>query len=123
SVAATGALTATCQGQAAPAPASVTNDAIRPFQFHASEDALKDLRQRLSMTRWPDKETVSDASQGVQLDTMKALVNYWQSDYDWRKIVAKLNALPQFVTEIDGLDIHFIHVLSKNSNALPVIIT
>ncbi len=99
------------------------SNAIRPFQFHASDAALADLRRRLAATRWPDKETVTDESQGVQLATMQALARYWANDYDWRKCEAKLNALPQFMTEIDGLDIHFIHVKSKQPNALPVIIT
>ena len=84
---------------------------------------MVDLKRRLAATRWPDRETVTDRSQGVQLATMKALVSYWQSSYDWRKVEARLNALPQFVTTIDGLDIHFIHVRSKQANALPVIIT
>ncbi len=96
---------------------------IRPFKFQFSDSALADLRQRVAATRWPDKETVSDASQGVQIATMQKLAQYWGSDYDWRKCEAKLNALPQFVTNIDGLDIQFIHVRSKNPNALPVIIT
>jgi len=98
-------------------------DAIRPFHVHFSDEALTDLRRRLAATRWPSKETVTDPSQGVQLATMKELVRYWQTDYDWRKVEAQLNALPQFVTTIDGIDIHFIHVRSKHKNALPVIIT
>ncbi len=97
--------------------------AIRPFHFHAPEAALVDLRRRLAATQWPDKEIVSDGSQGVQLATMKKLVRYWGTDYDWRKVEARLNALPQFITEIDGVDIHFIHVRSKHENALPIIIT
>jgi len=96
---------------------------VRPFKFNASDDALSDLRQRIAATRWPDKETVADDSQGLQLATMKELARYWASDYDWHKCEAKLNALPQFVTNIDGLDIHFIHVRSKQPNAMPVIIT
>jgi pimeloyl-ACP methyl ester carboxylesterase len=96
---------------------------IRPFHFKASDEALADLRRRILETRWPDKETVTDASQGVQLATMQELAHYWANGYDWRKCEAKLNALPQFVTTIDGLDIHFIHVRSKNPNALPIIIT
>src|SRR5205814_4206441 len=96
---------------------------IRPFHFTASDDALADLRRRIAATRWPEKETVTDASQGVQLATMQKLAQYWASDYDWRKCEAKLNALPQFITEIDGLDIHFIHVRSKHKNALPIIVT
>ena len=98
-------------------------DAIRPFQIHVPQEALDDLRQRLAATRWPEKETVTDQSQGVQSATMKELVLYWQTDYDWRKVEAKLNALPQFITTIDGLDIHFIHVRSRHKNALPLIIT
>ncbi len=97
--------------------------AIRPFHFTASDDVLSDLRSRVAATRWPEQETVADDSQGVQLRTMQALAHYWATDYDWRKCEAKLNALPQFVTEIDGLDIHFIHVRSKLPNAMPVIIT
>ena len=107
-------------------PASVraaTGDAIRPFSFNAPEDAIVDLRRRLAATRWPERETVTDTSQGVQLATMRALVDYWEKNHDWRKIEAKLNALPQFVTEIDGLDIHFIHVRSQHDNALPMIVT
>jgi pimeloyl-ACP methyl ester carboxylesterase len=96
---------------------------IRAFRIHVSDEALIDLRRRIAATRWPGQETVKDASQGVQLATMRALANYWQTDYDWRKVEARLNALPQFVTTIDGLDIHFIHVRSKEQNALPVIIT
>ena len=96
---------------------------IRPFQFKVPEEAIHDLRKRLAATRWPDSETVTDHSQGVQLATMKALVRYWQTDYDWRKVEARLNALPQFTTNIDGVNIHFIHVRSRNANALPVIIT
>ncbi|MCW3098714.1 MAG: Epoxide hydrolase terminus [Chthonomonadaceae bacterium] len=97
--------------------------AIRPFRVSVPEEALVDLRRRIAATRWPDQETVTDQSQGVKLATMKALVRYWQADYDWRKVEAKLNALPQFVTNIDGLDIHFIHVKSRHANALPLIIT
>src|SRR5215467_11850338 len=97
--------------------------AIRPFKFHASDEALADLRRRINATKWPEKEQVPDESQGVRLATMQALAKYWGKDYDWRKCEAKLNALPQFVTEIDGLDIHFIRVRSKQPNALPVIIT
>ena len=102
---------------------AVQDDSIRPFRVHFSDEALADLHQRIANTRWPDRETVADASQGVQLATMQKLAQYWETDYDWRKCEAKLNALPQFVTNIDGLEIHFIHVRSKNPNALPVIIT
>jgi pimeloyl-ACP methyl ester carboxylesterase len=105
-----------------PAPAA-TSDAVRPFRIHVPEADLIDLRRRLAATRWPEKETVADQSQGVQLATVKQLVRYWQTDYDWRKVEARLNALPQFITEIDGLDIHFIHVRSKHENALPLIVT
>ena len=97
--------------------------AISPFSFNASNEALADLRRRLAETRFPEKETVDDDSQGVPLATLRELVRYWQTDYDWRKVEARLNALPQFITEIDGLDIHFIHVRSKHENALPLIVT
>jgi len=106
-----------------PSAAPTDDKAIRPFHFTASKEALADMRKRIAATRWPDKETVNDASQGVQLATMQALAKYWGTDYDWRKCEAKLNALPQFITTIDGLDIHFIHVRSKKKNALPMIIT
>ena len=96
---------------------------IRPFRVHFPEEALVDLRKRVSATKWPSQEIVKDATQGVQLATMQKLARYWASDYDWRKIESKLNALPQFITEIDGLDIHFIHVRSKHENALPMIVT
>ena len=99
------------------------SDAIRPFTFRAPDEELVDLRRRIAATRWPDKETVADASQGVQLATARKLAAYWATEYDWRRIEAKLNALPQFITTIDGLDIHFIHVRSKHKNALPVIVT
>src|SRR5438067_4383299 len=108
-----------------PANAAAASDdkSIRPFHFTASEEALADMRKRIAATRWPDKEIVTDASQGVQFATMQKLARYWATDYDWRKCEAKLNALPQFITTIDGLDIHFIHVRSKNAKALPIIIT
>ncbi|MCC5653349.1 epoxide hydrolase [Nostoc sp. XA013] len=99
------------------------DNAIRPFRVHFPQEVIVDLRRRIAATRWPDKETVADQSQGVQLATMKELVRYWGTKYDWRKAEAKLNALPQFVTNIDGLDIHFIHVRSKNPNALPLLVT
>ena len=103
---------------------TVTEDAsFRPFSVDTPEAALVDLRKRISETRWPEKETVADATQGVQLATVQKLAEYWASDYDWRKVEAKLNSYPQFITSIDGLDIHFIHVKSKEKNALPVIIT
>jgi len=111
-------------GVAAPKLRAAAEDkAIRPFHFKAPDAALADLRKRVAATRWPDKETVNDRSQGVQLATMQALAKYWATDYDWRKCEARLNALPQFITEIDGVDIHFIHVRSKEKNALPMIIT
>ncbi len=105
--------------------AAATEDpnAIRPFHINIPESALADLRQRVLATRWPDRETVSDQSQGVQLAKLQALVSYCGTDYDWRKVEAKLNALPMFVTTIDGLDIQFIHVRSRDPNALPLIIT
>jgi pimeloyl-ACP methyl ester carboxylesterase len=99
------------------------NSAIRPFHVTFPESELADLRRRVNATKWPDRETVSDASQGVQLETTQKLARYWGTDYDWRKCQSRLTALPQFMTNIDGLDIHFIHVRSKNPNALPVIIT
>src|SRR5579872_1846829 len=98
--------------------------AIRPFPVASVPEAeLADLRKRINATRWPERETVADATQGVQLATMQSLARYWATDYDWRKCEAKLQALPNFLTEIDGLDIHFIHVRSKHENALPVIVT
>jgi len=99
------------------------DEAIRPFKFHASDAALADLKRRVAATRWPSQELVPDATQGVQLKTMRALAQYWQSGYDWRKFESRLNALPQFVTTIDGLDIYFIHVRSSDNNALPLILT
>jgi pimeloyl-ACP methyl ester carboxylesterase len=98
-------------------------DAIRPFQVNFPEAELTELRKRINATKWPERETVTDASQGVQLATIQALARYWGTEYDWRKCEARLNALPNFITEIDGLDIHFIHVRSKQANALPVIVT
>jgi pimeloyl-ACP methyl ester carboxylesterase len=107
-----------------PAAATATaDDRIRPFHVNVPEEQLLDLRRRVKSTRWPDKETVTDPSQGVQLATLQQLVRYWQTGHDWRKMEARLNALPQFITEIDGLDIHFIHVRSKHKNALPLIVT
>jgi pimeloyl-ACP methyl ester carboxylesterase len=103
--------------------AKAETDAIQPFHFKASDKDLAELRRRVEATKWPEKETVADDTQGVQLKTMRQLAQYWQTDYDWRKCEAKLNALPQFVTEIDGLDIHFIHVRSKHDDALPLIVT
>ena len=98
-------------------------DAIRPFRWNFSDTQLTDLRRRVNSTNWPERELVSDASQGVRLATMQKLARYWGTDYDWRKGEAKLKAVPHFITEIDGLDIHFIHVKSKHENALPVIVT
>jgi pimeloyl-ACP methyl ester carboxylesterase len=97
--------------------------AIRPFQVKVSDAELTELRRRVSATRWPERETVPDQSQGVQLATTQALARYWEKEYDWRRCEARLNALPQFITEIDGLDIHFIHVRSKHNDALPLIVT
>jgi pimeloyl-ACP methyl ester carboxylesterase len=96
---------------------------IHPFHVNVPDSELTELRRRIVATRWPDRETVADASQGVQLATMQAVARYWATDYDWRKIEAKLNALPQFITEIDGLDIHFLHIRSKHDDALPLIVT
>lgn len=106
-----------------PAAQAASGEAIRPFKIHVPEESLLDLRRRLAATRWPDREIVTDQSQGVKLQTMQKLVSHWQARHDWRKIEARLNALPQFVTEIDGVDIHFIHVRSKHDNALPMIVT
>jgi pimeloyl-ACP methyl ester carboxylesterase len=117
------AQTVPAAGAKAAVNAAVEDTAIRPFRVNVPEEQLVDLRRRIAATRWPDKETVADQSQGVQLATMRALARYWATDYDWRKCEAKLNALPQFVTTIDGVDIHFIHVRSKHPNALPIIIT
>jgi pimeloyl-ACP methyl ester carboxylesterase len=107
--------------------ASVTptsgNTDIRPFSVNVPEAELTELRRRINATRWPERELVTDVSQGVQLATMQKLARYWATDYDWRKVEAKLKALPQFITNIDGLDIHFIHVRSKHENALPLIVT
>lgn len=98
-------------------------DSIRPFHVNIPQAEVDDLHQRIASTRWPEKETVTDRSQGVSLEQMQGIVKYWGEEYDWRKAEAKLNALPQFITNIDGLDIHFIHVRSKNPNALPIILT
>ena len=99
------------------------SEAVRPFQVSFPQRDLDDLRRRVAATRWPDKETVSDTTQGVQLETIQKLARYWATEHDWRRCEARLNALPQFMTKIDGLDIHFIHVRSKHANALPVIVT
>ncbi|MBX5161675.1 MULTISPECIES: epoxide hydrolase [unclassified Rhizobium] len=103
--------------------AEASGETITSFSVNFPEEALDDLRRRVAATRWPDKETVTDDSQGVRCETIQKLANHWARDYDWRKMEARLNALPQFVTEIDGLDIHFIHVRSKHENALPIIVT
>jgi len=102
---------------------SSDKNAIRPFQVSFPEEELSELRRRINATKWPEKEPVTDSSQGVQLATIQKLARYWGTEYDWRPCEAKLNALPNFITEIDGLDIHFIHVRSKHENALPIIIT
>ncbi len=98
-------------------------EAIHPFRVNVPDAELIELRRRINATRWPERETVADSSQGVQLETIKALARYWANDYDWRTVESRLNALPQFITEIDGLDIHFIHVRSRHDNALPLIVT
>lgn len=103
--------------------ALAAGDAVRPFRVNVPEEALADLRKRVLATRWPDKETVNDQSQGVQLTKLQDLVRYWGTSYDWRKVEARLNSLPQFVTEIDGLEVHFIHVRSRHPNAMPLLIT
>ena len=100
----------------------MTQPAVRPFRIDVPEEDLGNLRRRIAATQWPEKETVADESQGVPLATMQELARYWATDYDWRKVEEKLNALPQFMTEIDGLDIHFIHVRSKHEDALPLIV-
>src|SRR5215207_990102 len=100
-----------------------TETTIRPFRIDVPEEDLVDLRRRIAATQWPERETVADESQGVQLATIQELARYWSTDYDWRKVEAKLKALPQFMTEIDGLDIHFIHVRSEHEDALPLIVT
>jgi len=97
--------------------------AIRPFQIHFPDSDLVDLRRRVEATRWPERETVGDDTQGVRLAVMQSLARYWAKDYDWRKVEGRINALPNFITNIDGLDIHFIHVRSQHENALPIIIT
>jgi pimeloyl-ACP methyl ester carboxylesterase len=102
---------------------TMTHPDIRPFQVSVPDEELVDLRRRIAATRWPDPETVGDRSQGVQLARLQELVRYWGTDYDWRRAEAKLNALPQLMTQIDGLDIHFIHVRSRHENALPLIMT
>ena len=100
-----------------------TDTVLRPFTIETPEADLEDLRARLAATRWPEKEGVDDPSQGVQLATMQALARYWQTEYDWRKCEARLNSVPNFITEIDGLDIHFVHARSRHQDALPLIVT
>jgi pimeloyl-ACP methyl ester carboxylesterase len=100
-----------------------TDPAVRPFRVDVPEEDLDDLRRRIAATRWPSKELVEDRSQGVQLATLRELARFWTTEYDWRTCEARLNALPQFTTEIDGVDIHFIHVRSQHENALPLIMT
>jgi pimeloyl-ACP methyl ester carboxylesterase len=126
------ALTASAQGASIANTTNATgasvappsgNKEIRPFRVNVPEVELTELRRRINASRWPSKELVADRSQGVQLATLQALARYWTTDYDWRKVEAKLNALPQFITEIDGVDIHFIHVRSRHENALPLIMT
>lgn len=109
-------------GNSEPGPGA-TDGSIRPFHFRASDEALADLRRRIAATKWPSQELVADATQGVQLNTMRELARYWQTDYNWRTVESKLNALPMFVTTIDGVDIHFIHVRSKHKDAMPIIFT
>jgi pimeloyl-ACP methyl ester carboxylesterase len=114
---------AVADAQSGPHVDASSDESVRPFQFHASQADLDDLRRRILATKFPEKETVSDKSQGVELATVRALAKYWANNYDWRRVEEKLNSYPNFVTNIDGLDIHFIHVRSKHKNALPVIIT
>ena len=100
----------------------VEDTSIRPFEIEVPDEAIADMRRRIEATNWPERETVDDSSQGVPLETMQALARYWATDYAWRKTEARLKALPNFITEIDGLDIHFIHVRSKHANALPLVV-
>src|SRR5262249_3345747 len=109
----------TAQPAAQPSAAA----AIRPFRVHVTDEALADLRSRIAATRWPDRETVKDRSQGAPLDPFQKLVSYWGTGYDWRKAEARLNALPQFTTNVDGVDIYFIHVRSKQPGAMPLLLT
>jgi len=111
------------QSDTAIAPAIVSTESIRPFEVYFPQSDIDELQRRIIATRWPERETVTDASQGVQLETIQKLARYWATDYDWRKVEARLKALPHFITEIDGLDIHFIHVRSKHKGALPLIVT
>ena len=115
--------TADAPAATATSPQVTGDDHIRPFKVRVPDAAVADMKRRLAATRWPTKELVEDRSQGVQLATLKALAQYWATEYDWRKAEAKLNALPQFMTKIDGVDIHFIHVKSRHPNAMPLIMT
>jgi hypothetical protein len=101
---------------------TMTHSEVRPFRVDVPEEDLVDLRRRIAATQWPEKETVADESQGVPLAMIQELARYWATDYDWRKVEAKLSALPHFITEIDGLDIHFIHVRSEHEDALPLVV-
>lgn len=121
--AAAGAVNLLSGGAAIAADNTDERSAIRPFTFRASDEQLADLRRRIDATKWPEREQVKDDSQGVQLNTIQKLARYWATEHDWRKVEGRLNALPQFITEIDGLDIHFIHVRSEHANALPMIVT
>jgi pimeloyl-ACP methyl ester carboxylesterase len=111
------------QNQGALQMATTETDAIRPFSFRAPDEELVDLRRRIIATRYPHRETVADDSQGVQLATIQKLARYWVTEYDWRTVEARLSSFPNCITEVDGLDIHFIHVRSKHENALPLIVT
>src|SRR6195256_357431 len=105
------------------APTPPTPDLVRPFPVSISDSEIDDVKQRLARTRWPDPETVGDWSQGVRVENARSLVDYWERGYDWRRFESELNRFPQFITNIDGLDIHFIHVRSKNPDAMPLIVT
>ncbi|MFD5762879.1 epoxide hydrolase N-terminal domain-containing protein, partial [Streptomyces sp. NPDC127044] len=122
-VAATGAFGLRSWGEYGKPVSASERQSIRPFRVHIPEHDLTDLRRRIKATRWPDRETVRDQSQGVQLATMKELTHYWGTTYNWRNIEKTLNSLPMYITEIDGLDIQFIHVRSRHADALPIILT
>ena len=96
--------------------------AVRPFEVHVADDEIAELKRRIRATRWPDKETVADQSQGVQLETIRELARYWADEYDWRRIESRINSFPHFLTELDGLDIHFLHVRSRHANAMPLLV-
>jgi pimeloyl-ACP methyl ester carboxylesterase len=117
------AVRTTATGAVPPPRTEPDPTAVRPFEVHVPDEQLADLRRRVAATRWPSRELVADRSHGVQLAAMQELARYWATDYDWRACEARLNALPQFVTEIDGVDVHFIHVRSRHENALPLIMT